>query len=89
MTDDEQQPPRVRLETAWRWTCPTCGHKSYANAIAVPMSAEEREEALRSTMDLEPYESIPDDADGEFVTQPEKVVCGKCRSIFETEVDEE
>ena len=70
--------PRVSLDTAWRWVCPACGTVNFVSSTII--EEDEATAIMREDM------GIPDDV--ELVTQPERVVCNKCRKIHLTEVPE-
>lgn len=78
----------VRLEMAWTWLCPNCAARNFtASCAKAEMTPEERETAIREAFRIQPWEDMPSE-EGEFVTQPEKVVCNKCRTMFATAEEE-
>lgn len=71
----------VSLEQAWFWECPRCRKGNYARSVQADIS-EAPEAAVREMLDLEPWEELPEDVEGQFVTAPEFVKCAHCSVEF-------
>lgn len=70
-------PEIVSLEHAWFWSCPICAHGNYVRSV------KPSTEDVRELLDLEPWESVPAEMDGEFIAAPEVVTCSGCRKTFD------
>lgn len=78
----------VSLEQAWFWQCPRCQTGNYARSVQADI-AEVPEEAVREMLDLEPWQELPKEVEGHFVTAPEFVKCAHCSAEFSCFVDDE
>lgn len=77
----------VSLEQAWFWQCPRCRTGNYARSVQADI-AEVPEDAVREMLDLEPWEELPAEVEGHFVTAPESVKCAHCSAEFPCFVDD-
>lgn len=65
--------PTVSLDIAWRWCCPSCKAINYVGSTLIDPGVIAKED-------------VPEGfGDADLVTQPENVICNKCRNIFKTE----
>lgn len=67
----------VELLPAFLWICPECGAENFERTIVAELSAEQMQE-LRDEHGVEPWE------EGEFLTNPQNVVCKDCSKEFGT-----
>jgi hypothetical protein len=73
----------VTLETAWLFTCPTCGQRNVVEPVLQAVTLAER-------VEIAAEEDIPpDDVDDEWECEPDAVRCGGCRTEFAVDDDEE
>ncbi len=76
----------TETRAAFVWTCDECGRDHFGRMIKPDISADEVGEAVRHTLGLEPYESLPDgaeDMDG-WVMIPDAVTCPDCDVSYKT-----
>ena len=72
----------VDLSAAWFWVCPNCRSENFLRPP--PSTALEllSDEDLRRLLNLDPWESVPDIADGAFELVPDYVKCQVCAHEF-------
>lgn len=69
----------VALETAWLFTCPTCGQRNVVEPVLQAVTLAER-------VEIAAEEDIPpDDVDDEWECVPETVCCGGCGGEFDVD----
>jgi hypothetical protein len=79
---------KVRLEPAYFWSCPTCGVGQFELVQTWEGTDEEKENILRTILDLEDWEEIPEmEDDNGLVEAPSKVTCKSCSSKFDVYFD--
>lgn len=72
--------PKIRLEHAFRWECPSCGTLNYDNGVYLEITPPEQ--AVMAEM----YECDPDEfKTGDWIGSPETVKCRKCKDEFDCE----
>lgn len=80
-------PDTVTLHTAYSWDCPSCKKRNYADGQTPPSDIVE--DGLRNHLNLEAWESIPTEADGQWVCIPDSVKCDGCSLEFFTDDEHE
>jgi DNA-directed RNA polymerase subunit RPC12/RpoP len=75
---------KVRIWTAYQWTCDDCGKDNFERAVTVELTPNDRQE-LAEDNDCDPDEI----RNVELCSYPEEVTCQHCGSEFETENPED
>lgn len=70
---------KIELEPAHRWQCPDCHEKNFVECVPCEFTDDEIVE-LKYEHGIDPLQG------GEFLTAPKHVVCQRCFSKFEVEL---
>lgn len=80
----------VKLEEAFYWPCPACGHMNMSKMRrhdgSIPLSDAEIDD-LRQHLGLEPWEKLPPTSElgGVLIDVPANVTCLNCKTSFVAE----
>lgn len=74
--------PKVKTEHAFKWECPNCGSKNFAECEVQEFASWEEKAEVVVSLGKEPWDQ------GEVLIAPSVVTCGWCKSEFEPEGDE-
>lgn len=73
-------PEPVTMRSVFEWTCDDCGRDN----ICRPLESHMDEEEIRSQMELDPWEELPDGVGGVWFSYPTEVTCKHCDATYET-----
>lgn len=78
---------KVEMRPAYQWTCDECGREHFESAMIVEMSNEERLSAAKAMGIIDESADVfpEDEYSGHFLTQPARVMCPDCDSVYETQ----
>lgn len=71
----------VELEPAFRWVCPECMESNWV----LSETKKPTEEELRQQFDIEPWQELPEEYQGEWYSYPDEVMCRGCQSVYKAD----